>query len=237
MFGYHARNSQHSSSASGRVLFIALAAQQIPAEQKTGCPRLTRAAGRSARPAVRNIGQRSPPGSRVKRGAGAGMGWVYSGGGDLGPGLLGSVAGDPDRHRVWLLCPSPILSHTLPPLSRFSVQAAAPALLRTRSGVLVFGARFGKTDSGFQEQCKKRIGGWRIPKTSCSREPDGLGSSWKLHLIKKKTAPAPGSQPAAPRQPPPPPGKRGRVPCSHSHRILVLCSTAYCMALRGARGT
>jgi hypothetical protein len=34
------------------------------------------------------------------------MGWVCSGGGNLAPGLLGLVAGDPDRHRGWLLCPS-----------------------------------------------------------------------------------------------------------------------------------
>jgi hypothetical protein len=26
----------------------------------------------------------------------------------LAPGPLGSVAGDPDRHRGWLLCPSPV---------------------------------------------------------------------------------------------------------------------------------
>ena len=33
------------------------------------------------------------------------MGWVWSGGSNLAPGPLGSVAGDPDRHRGWLLCP------------------------------------------------------------------------------------------------------------------------------------
>jgi hypothetical protein len=36
------------------------------------------------------------------------MGWVCSGGSNLAPGPLGSVAGDPDRHRGWLLCPSPV---------------------------------------------------------------------------------------------------------------------------------
>jgi hypothetical protein len=34
------------------------------------------------------------------------MGWVWSGGSNLAPGPLGLVAGDPDRHRGWLLCPS-----------------------------------------------------------------------------------------------------------------------------------
>jgi hypothetical protein len=33
---------------------------------------------------------------------GAGLGWVWSGGSNLAPGPLGSVAGDPDRHRGWL---------------------------------------------------------------------------------------------------------------------------------------
>jgi hypothetical protein len=37
----------------------------------------------------------------------------------LAPGPLGSVAGDPDRHRGWLLCPS-------------SVPAAAGRVLRPR---------------------------------------------------------------------------------------------------------
>jgi hypothetical protein len=40
------------------------------------------------------------------------MGWVCSGGSNLAPGPLGSVSGDrvtdPDRHRGWLLCPSPV---------------------------------------------------------------------------------------------------------------------------------
>jgi hypothetical protein len=36
------------------------------------------------------------------------MGWVWSGGSNLAPGPLGSVAGDPDRHRGWLLCPSSV---------------------------------------------------------------------------------------------------------------------------------
>jgi hypothetical protein len=39
---------------------------------------------------------------------GAGMGWMWSGGGNLAPGPLGSVAGDPDRHRGWLICPSSV---------------------------------------------------------------------------------------------------------------------------------
>jgi hypothetical protein len=39
---------------------------------------------------------------------GAGMDWVWSGGSNLAPGPLGSVAGDPDRHRDWLICPSPV---------------------------------------------------------------------------------------------------------------------------------
>jgi hypothetical protein len=34
--------------------------------------------------------------------------WVWSGGSNLAPGPLGSVAGDPDRHRGWLLCPSAV---------------------------------------------------------------------------------------------------------------------------------
>jgi hypothetical protein len=33
---------------------------------------------------------------------------VWSGGSNLTPGPLGSVAGDPDRHRGWLLCPSEV---------------------------------------------------------------------------------------------------------------------------------
>jgi hypothetical protein len=36
------------------------------------------------------------------------MGWVGSGGPNLAPGPLGSVAGDPDRHRDWLVCPSSV---------------------------------------------------------------------------------------------------------------------------------
>jgi hypothetical protein len=36
------------------------------------------------------------------------LGWAWSGGSNLAPGPLGSVAGDPDRHRGWLLCPSPV---------------------------------------------------------------------------------------------------------------------------------
>jgi hypothetical protein len=37
------------------------------------------------------------------------MGWVWSGGRpNLASGPLGSVAGDPDRHRGWLLCPSSV---------------------------------------------------------------------------------------------------------------------------------
>jgi hypothetical protein len=41
---------------------------------------------------------------------GAGVGWVCSGGSNLPLGPLGSVAGDPDRHRSWLLCPSSVLA-------------------------------------------------------------------------------------------------------------------------------
>jgi hypothetical protein len=33
---------------------------------------------------------------------------MWSGGSNLAPGPLGSVAGDPDRHRGWLLCPSSV---------------------------------------------------------------------------------------------------------------------------------
>jgi hypothetical protein len=36
------------------------------------------------------------------------MGWVWSGGPNLAPGPLCSVAVDPDRHRGWLLCRSPV---------------------------------------------------------------------------------------------------------------------------------
>jgi hypothetical protein len=39
---------------------------------------------------------------------GAGVGWVCSGGDNLAPGPLCSVAGDPDRHWGWLLCPSSV---------------------------------------------------------------------------------------------------------------------------------
>jgi hypothetical protein len=38
--------------------------------------------------------------------SGAAVGWAWPGGGNLAPGPLGSVAGDPDRHRGWILCPS-----------------------------------------------------------------------------------------------------------------------------------
>jgi hypothetical protein len=34
--------------------------------------------------------------------------WSGSGGSNLAPGPLGSVAGDADRHRGWLLCPSSV---------------------------------------------------------------------------------------------------------------------------------
>jgi hypothetical protein len=33
---------------------------------------------------------------------------MWSGGANLAPGPLGSVAGDPVRHRGWLLCPSSV---------------------------------------------------------------------------------------------------------------------------------
>jgi hypothetical protein len=64
--------------------------------------------------------------------------------------------------------PGSVYVLSMPPLSRFSLQAAAPAPLLPRSGVVVFSARFDKTDSGFEEQYKKRIGGWRLPKTTCA---------------------------------------------------------------------
>jgi hypothetical protein len=40
---------------------------------------------------------------------GAGMGWVWSGGSNLASGPLGSVDGDPNRHRGWLLAPLSLL--------------------------------------------------------------------------------------------------------------------------------
>jgi hypothetical protein len=40
---------------------------------------------------------------------GAGLGWVWSGGSNLAAGPLGSVAGDPDRHRAPGLAPLPLL--------------------------------------------------------------------------------------------------------------------------------
>jgi hypothetical protein len=51
-----------------------------------------------------DIGRRSPPGSSEE------LGWAGCGpgGANLAPGPLGSVAGDPDRHRGWLLCPSSV---------------------------------------------------------------------------------------------------------------------------------
>jgi hypothetical protein len=49
----------------------------------------------------------TPPGTLWVQG-GAGLGWVWSGGSNLAPVPLGSVAGDPDRHRGWLLCPSSV---------------------------------------------------------------------------------------------------------------------------------
>jgi hypothetical protein len=36
------------------------------------------------------------------------MGWVWSEGSNLAPGPLGSVAGDPDRHRGWLIFPTSV---------------------------------------------------------------------------------------------------------------------------------
>jgi hypothetical protein len=41
----------------------------------------------------------------VRSWVGLGAHWVWSGGSNLAPGPLGSVAGDPDRHRGWLPCP------------------------------------------------------------------------------------------------------------------------------------
>jgi hypothetical protein len=51
---------------------------------------------------------------------GAGVGWVCSGGSNLAPGrwVLGLVAGDPDRHRGWLLCPSSVPVRRLPAAGR-----------------------------------------------------------------------------------------------------------------------
>jgi hypothetical protein len=40
-------------------------------------------------------------------------------------------------------------------------RCSCPAPAPTRSGVVIFSARFDKTDSGCQEQHKKRIGGSR----------------------------------------------------------------------------
>jgi hypothetical protein len=51
------------------------------------------------------------------------MGWVFFGGSNLAPVPLGLVAGDPNRHRGWLLCPCP---------SPSSVPAAAGRGMRPR---------------------------------------------------------------------------------------------------------
>jgi hypothetical protein len=61
---------------------------------------------------------------------GAGMGWVCSGGPNLAPGPLGLVAGDPDRHRGWLLCPSsvPRVFSAHRPLPQLQVHAPACAV-------------------------------------------------------------------------------------------------------------
>jgi hypothetical protein len=64
--------------------------------------RLTSCAIKEAR-----SGNFTPPGTIWVQG-GAGLGWVWSGGPNLAPGPLGSVAGGPDRHRGWLLCPSSV---------------------------------------------------------------------------------------------------------------------------------
>jgi hypothetical protein len=53
-----------------------------------------------------DIGHRSPPGSSEELGWTGWMGVVRGSNLDSGP--LGSVAGDPDRHRGWLLCPSSV---------------------------------------------------------------------------------------------------------------------------------
>jgi hypothetical protein len=49
------------------------------------------------------------------------------------------------------------LQSSLPPLSRFSVQAAAPALLRTRSCAVVFSARFDKRTVIFRSSAKSEL--------------------------------------------------------------------------------
>jgi hypothetical protein len=58
--------------------------------------------------AARNIGHRSDCSSPGSRGE---LGWAGCAPGSGGSNLaaaLGSVAGDPDRHRGWLLCPSSV---------------------------------------------------------------------------------------------------------------------------------
>jgi hypothetical protein len=67
----------------------------------------TRPAARSEGPEAEILATVRPLGPWVQ--GGAGMGWVCSGGPTWPRGRLGgSVAGDPDRHRGWLLCPSSV---------------------------------------------------------------------------------------------------------------------------------
>jgi hypothetical protein len=65
-------------------------------------------AARSMRHGAEISHHRAPHGP-AQGGGWAGMG-VVRGGGNLAPGPLGLVAGDPDRHWGWLLCPSSVLA-------------------------------------------------------------------------------------------------------------------------------
>jgi hypothetical protein len=66
-------------------------------------------AARSMRHGAEISHHRAPPHGPAQ--GGAGLGWVWSGGGgNLAPGPLGLVAGDPDRHWGWLICPSSVLA-------------------------------------------------------------------------------------------------------------------------------
>jgi hypothetical protein len=81
------------------------------ADQRPGAARgKGKGQGQGQDAAVCGIGRRSPlaPGFSEELGWGWALGWVWSVGSNLAPGPLGSVAGDPDRHRGWLLCPSSV---------------------------------------------------------------------------------------------------------------------------------
>jgi hypothetical protein len=97
------------------------------------------------------------------------MGWVWSGGSNLAPGPLGSVAGDPDRHRGWLLCPS-------------SVPAAAGRGLRPR----VFSAH----GPGPQLQVQDSVMGGAAPHCWHCVYPDrpGLPSHAHFHNLARSCA-------------------------------------------------